>query len=337
MRIDGFLKCDQPSRGSTSVYNARTAAGVQWLLDHSGVINMTSAGQKLFLAVAALAAFTAASLMIAQDGGGTPKKDGKKKAATAGLAGKSPELPANLFVAASTVARTPLRHEWIDILSGKSRLHTWVEYPAGEAKAPVVILMHYDAGLDVSQRAVADQLALDGFIAVAPDLLSGRGASGGNFDAFRFPDEALRANLKIPTAIALRKYKAAYDYAAQMPRFSGKAAVLGCGLGGTLAWRFAAAEQGVSAAVVFYGLPPADDLLAKITAPVLGLYGGDDDPVDATIEPTAAAMKKLGKSYESHVYPGATHAFLTYQAEGLNGAATAEAWPAAIAFLREHT
>jgi len=298
---------------------------------------MTHSMQKLLLAAAALAAFAAASLLVAQDGGGAAKKDGKKKAATGGLAGKSPELPANLFVSASTVARTPMRHEWVDILSGKSKLHTWVEYPESEAKAPVVILMHYDAGLDISQRAVADQLALDGFIAVAPDLLSGRGPSGGNFDAFRFPDEALRANLKVPTAIALRDYKAAYDYALKMPRSSGKVAVLGCGLGGTLAWRFAAAEPGVSAAAVFYGLPPSDDLLAKINAPVLGLYGGDDDPVDATIEPTAAAMKKLGKSFESHVYPGATHAFLTYQAEGRNGAATAEAWPAAMAFLREHT
>jgi len=298
---------------------------------------MTTTVQKFLLAMAALAAFTTTSMMIAQDGGGAPKKNGKKKAATGGLAGKSPELPANLFVSASTVARTQMRHEWVDIPSGKAKVHAWVEYPAGDAKAPVVILMHYDAGLDLSQRAVADQLALDGFIAVAPDLLSGRGPNGGNFEAFRFPDEALRANLKIAPAAAMREYKAAYDYAMKMPRSAGKVAVLGCGLGGTLAWRFAALEPGVSAAVVFYGLPPSGDMLAKIKAPVLGLYGGDDDPVDATIEPAAAAMKKLSKSFESHVYPGATHAFLTYQAEGLNGAATAEAWPAAMEFLQEHT
>ena len=155
---------------------------------------MTNPLHKIILAAAAFAAFTATSLMVAQEGGGAAKKDGKKKAATGGLAGKSPELPANLFVSASTVARTQMRHEWIDVPSGKAKLHTWVEYPAGDAKAPIVILMHYDAGLDISQRAVADQLALDGFIAVAPDLLSGRGPNGGNFDAFRFPDEALRAN-----------------------------------------------------------------------------------------------------------------------------------------------
>ena len=292
--------------------------------------------RKILLAATLAVAFLAAHNSAAQETNAA-KKNGKKKAATMGLGGKSPELPANLFVAASTVAHSTLRHEWVDIPAGKTKLHTWIEYPKDEAKAPVVILMHYEAGLDILQRALADQLALDGFIAVAPDLLSGRGPKGGNFDAFAFPDEALRANLKIPPAEALRLYKAAYDYAAKLPRASGKIASLGCSLGGTLSFRFAAETPGLSAAVVFYGMPPADALLAKIKAPVLGLYGGDDDPVDATIEPTAAAMKKLGKSFESHVYPGATHAFLTYQAEGLNGAGTAEGWTTAIDFLKEHT
>jgi carboxymethylenebutenolidase len=297
---------------------------------------MTTSLKHSLLAAVALAAFASMSLMVAQEGGGA-KKGGKKGGGGGGLAGKAPDLPANLFVAASTVARTQMQHEWVDIPSGKSKLHTWVEYPAGDAKAPVVILMHYDAGLDLLQRAVADQLALEGFIAVAPDLLSGRGPRGGNFDSFKFPDEALRANLKVPTPIALRDYKAAYDYAMKMPRSSGKVAVLGEGLGGTLAWRFAAAEPGVSAVVEFYGLPPSDDLLAKLNAPVLGLYGGDDDRVDATIEPASAAMKKAGKSFESHVYPGATHAFMSYQVEGKNGAAVGQGWRSAIAFLKEHT
>ncbi len=297
-----------------------------------------------FLAAAALLAVGAflvthgVSIATAQEG---PEKDGGKKKGggrgTGGLGNKSPDLPANLFVSASTVARTTMRHEWVDILAGKTKLHTWIEYPSGDAKAPVVILMHYDAGLDISQRALADQLALDGFIAVAPDLLSGRGPKGGGFDAFAFPDEALRANMKLPRAEALRLYRAAYDYAMKLPRSSGKGASVGCSLGGTLSFRFATEMPSLSAAVVFYGMPPSEAMLAKINAPVLGLYGGDDDPVDSTVDSTAAKMKKLGKSFESHVYPGATHGFMTYQAEGLNGAATAEAWPVAIAFLRDHT
>src|SRR5438445_13340643 len=103
-------------------------------------------------------------------------------------------------------------------------MRTWIEYPAGEGKAPVVLLMHYDAGLDDLQRALADQLATDGFIAVAPDLLSGLGPKGGNYDSFPFSDDALRANAKISPAEALRRYKIAYDYAMKLPRASGKGA-----------------------------------------------------------------------------------------------------------------
>ena len=250
---------------------------------------------------------------------------------------KVPELPANLFASASTLARTTLKHEWVDIPMGRGKLHTWVEYPAGDAKAPVVLVMHYDAGLDDLQRALVDQLATDGFIAVAPDLLSGLGPSGGNYDAFNYPDQALRAVAKIDSAESMRRYKLAYDYAKNLPRSSGKLASLGCGLGGTDSFHFAAEVPSLSAAVVFYGLPPSEAAMAKIQAPVLGLYGADDPPVIATVEHTIDAMKRLKKLYQQQIYPGATHFFMSYAVEGRNGEAIAQAWPAAIAFLREHT
>jgi carboxymethylenebutenolidase len=252
-----------------------------------------------------------------------------------GLAGKNPALPANLFVSASTLAHTSLRHEWIDIPMGAGKLHTWIEYPAGEAPAPMVLLMHYDAGLDNLQRAIADQLATDGFIGVAPDLLSGLGPNGGNFDSFLYPDDALRAVGKMAPAEAMRRFKAAYAYGVKLARANGKGATLGCGVGGTHSFRFAAEVPGLSAAVVFYGMPPDPAAIAKVRAPVLGLYGEDDPPLIATIEPTAALMKRLGKSYQYHTYPGATHFFMSYQVEGRNGEAIAEAWPAAIAFLKQ--
>jgi carboxymethylenebutenolidase len=298
-----------------------------------------SVNRKLLLTPVLLAAVVAMACVgwaMAQEGGrGRGGRGGGR--GPGGLGDKAPDFPANLFVSASTVAHTSLRHEWVEIPAGKTKLHTWIEYPAGEAKAPVVIVMHYEAGLDVTQQALADQLALQGFIAVAPDLLSGRGPNGGNFEAFLFPDEALRATLRVPQSEALRLYKAAYEYAMKLPRGNGKIASLGGSIGGTLSFRFAAEVPSLSAAVVFYGLPPAEATLAKINAPVLALYGGDDERLVATIDPTAAAMKKLGKSFESHVYPGATHGFMTYQVEGLNREAITEAWPAAVAFLRDHT
>jgi carboxymethylenebutenolidase len=252
-----------------------------------------------------------------------------------GLSGKNPALPANLFTSASTVAHTSLRHEWVDIPMGTGKLHTWIEYPTGEAKAPLLLLMHYDAGLDDLQRAVADQLATDGFIAVAPDLLSGLGPKGGHYDSFPYPDEALRTLAGMKPAEARRRFKIAFEYGMKLPRANGKGASLGCGVGGTNSFRFAAEAPNLSAAVVFYGMPPDPADVAKVHAPVLGLYGGDDPAVVATIEPTTALMNKLGKSYQYHIYPGATHFFMSYQVEGRNGEAVAEAWPAAIAFLKQ--
>jgi carboxymethylenebutenolidase len=113
-------------------------------------------------------------------------------------------------------------------------------------------------------------------------------------------------------------------------------ASLGYSIGGTHSFRFAGEVPELNAAVVFYGLPPGETVMAKIKAPVLGLYAGDDGQATASVEATAAAMKRLGKIYESHVFPGATHFFAAYQAEGRNGAAIAEAWGQAVAFLTRH-
>src|SRR5262245_54465639 len=110
-----------------------------------------------------------------------------------GLANKVPELPAGAFTASSTVARTNLRHEWIDIPLGNIKLHTWIEYPKDIDKAPIVVVMQHAAGLDDWMRALADQLALQGFIAIAPDMLSGMGPNNGNFDSFGFPDDEIKA------------------------------------------------------------------------------------------------------------------------------------------------
>jgi carboxymethylenebutenolidase len=253
-----------------------------------------------------------------------------------GLATKNPELPAGAFTASSTVARTTLRHEWVDIPFAGQRLRTWIEYPNRSEPAPVVIVMSHEAGLDDWMRAVADQLATDGFIAVAPDILSGRGPNRGNFDSFRFAVDVIRANERLPQAEALRRYKAALDYARKLPRASAKSASLGVGMGGADSFRFAAEAPDLNAAVVFYGTAPDESVLAKVKTPVAGFYGEDDPRVLASVGTAEAAMKRLGKTYEVHVYPGATQAFMRSTVEGRNGEAIAGAWPAATYFLRRH-
>jgi carboxymethylenebutenolidase len=89
---------------------------------------------------------------------------------------------------------------------------------------------------------------------------------------------------------------------------------------------------------VYYGTSPADSLLARVKVPVLGLYGGDDARVDATVPPAEAAMRSLGKTFEPHTFAGAGHGFLRQQdgKEGANLAAARQAWPLTVAFFRTH-
>src|SRR5207237_8406091 len=132
------------------------------------------------------------------------------------------------------------RHEWVDVPLAGRVLHTWIEYPEGTGQAPLVLVMSHEAGLDDWMRAVADQLALQGFIAIAPDIVSGRGPGGGNFESFRFPAEVIRAIARLPQDDVLRRYKAALAYGLKLPRARAKSAVLGVGMGGADSFRFAA-------------------------------------------------------------------------------------------------
>ena len=168
-----------------------------------------------------------------------------------GLANKVPELPAGAFTASSTVARTNLRHEWVDIPFGRIKVHTWIEYPHNLNKAPIVVVMQHAAGLDDWMRALADQLALQGFIAIAPDILSGMGPNNGNFDSFRFPDDAIKAMSRVKSEEAVRRYKAGWDYGMRLPQASGKGAVLGVGIGieaGSPRWGGSASKGGTTTA-----------------------------------------------------------------------------------------
>jgi carboxymethylenebutenolidase len=250
--------------------------------------------------------------------------------------GKLPDLPAGTFSATSTLLHSTLRKEFVNLPAGDVTLHTWVEYPTGAEKAPLVIVMQHGPGMDDWQRALADQLALQGFIAVAADLYSGLGPNGGNWDSFEGIDAALRAAGKLMPEEAIRRYRAAYDYGIKLPRASGKVATVGFCAGGTYSFRFAGEVPEIDAAVVFYGTQPSAEIMSRVKAPVLGFYGEDDARVTSTVQSTASAMKQLGKSYEPHIYPHATHGFLEFQDLAGNPAATSDSWARTIAFLNQH-
>lgn len=246
---------------------------------------------------------------------------------------KRPDLPADFYTAKAALAHSKLRKEFVDIPVGEVKLHTWIEYPAVQGKVDTVIVMQHGAGMDDWVRAVADQLAQAGFLAVAPDVWSGTGPGGGGLDSFQFVDDAMKASARITPEETMRRFKAAREYALKLPQANGRTASLGFCAGGGNSFRFAGEVHELNGAVVFYGGPPDDAVMEKILSPVIDFYGENDVRVTAAVEPTAAKMRTMGKTYEPHIYPKTTHSFGLFQEVGGNPAAVKDAWPRAIAFL----
>jgi carboxymethylenebutenolidase len=257
----------------------------------------------------------------------------------------SPSTPQNraLPPGANTVAeelKTSPRHgEYVDVKvpGAPAPIKTWVVYPERKDKAGVVIVIHEIFGLSDWIRGVADQLAEDGFIAVAPDLLSGKGPNGGGTAEL---GEGAREAIRTLTPQEVESgLNAVREYAVKLPAANGKSATVGFCWGGSASFAYATRQPALNAAVVYYGGSPQDPAsYAAIKAPVLGLYGGNDARVNATIPTAEEQMKKVGVRYQPHTFEGAGHGFLRQQ-DGQNGAnlkATEQAWPLTIAFLRQH-
>jgi len=259
--------------------------------------------------------------------------------ALAAQAAPPPSLPASEETAKERLEHSPRHGEFVSVDTGGTPVRVWVVYPERKDKAPVIVVIHEIFGLTDWIRAVADQLAADGFIALAPDLLSGKGPNGGGTDAFPSRDDAVKAVSALPRDEVIARLNAVRKYGLSLPAATGKSATVGFCWGGSTSFAYAVAQPALDAAVVYYGTAPEDpEALAAIRAPVLGLYGGSDARVDATLDATEAAMKVKGKSYERHVFDGAGHGFLRAQSgqEGANQRATDQAWPLTLAFLRKN-
>src|SRR5262247_107707 len=210
------------------------------------------------------------------------------QAAAATSAPIDEKLPPGEENAKASLEKSPRHGEYVDIkLAGDQKpIRTWVVYPERKDKAPVVIVIHEIFGLADWIRGVADQLAADGFIAVAPDLISGRGPGGGGTESTTSRDEVVG----LIRGLKPEEVNAGLDviraWAAQFPASTGKTATIGFCWGGSRSFAYAVAQPGLNAAVVYYGSGPSElPALGSVKAPVLGLYGGDDARVNATIEP----------------------------------------------------
>jgi carboxymethylenebutenolidase len=248
-------------------------------------------------------------------------------------------LPPSEEKAKAALDASPRHGEYVDVNlpSGGTPIRTWIVYPERKDKAGVVLVVHEVYGLSDWIRAVADQLAKDGFIAVAPDLISGLGPNRGGTDSVPTRDDVVKLVRALTPAETNSRLNAVRGWAIGLPAANGKSATIGFCWGGARSFAYAAEQPALDAAVVYYGTSPETADLATIRAPVLGHYGGDDARVNATVPPAEAEMKRLSKPYESHVYEGAGHGFLRAQQEreGANLRATEQAWPRTIAFLQE--
>ena len=207
--------------------------------------------------------------------------------------------------------QSPRHQEWLAVKNGERTVQTFVVYPQSKEKATAVVLIHENRGLSDWVRGVADQLAEAGYIALAPDLLSGAAPQGGRTSDFPSQDAAREAIYKLTPDQVMADLDAVADHAAKLPASNGKVAVAGFCWGGGQSFRFAAHRKDLKAAFVFYGsFEHTKEDLARIVAPVYGFYGGADERIGATVPKTAALMKELGKTYEPVTYEGAGHGFM---------------------------
>jgi carboxymethylenebutenolidase len=246
-------------------------------------------------------------------------------------------FPPDAAGALARLSASPRHGEWVIIRTGDGdSLRAFVVYPERSTKAPVVVVVHEIFGLSSWVRGVADQLAADGFIGIAPDLLTMKNLPDG-------PDSVLAplAQAAIRTldpAWVQKQLDAVAKYGMSLPAAQQKYGIVGFCWGGGVSFAHAVHAPGLGASVVYYGVSPKTTDLPSVRAPVLGLYGGNDARVDATIPPADSALRALGRTYSYSIYPGAGHGFLRQQTgmDGANMLATRAAWPATISWFRKY-
>jgi carboxymethylenebutenolidase len=240
-----------------------------------------------------------------------------------------PQLESNQ-AAAQTVPESDarLKTEEVSYPGSKGPVRGYVARPGAGAKAPGVVVIHENRGLQPHLRDVARRAALGGYVALAPDLMSAIGGTPAS------EDEARTRFAQVEMPVALADALRSIEYLRSRPDAAGKIGVVGFCWGGGMVGRIAASGADVQAAVVFYGVAPPVEQVAAIKAPLLLHYAGADDRVNATVPAFEAALKAAGKPYTIHRYEGAQHAFHNDTAGARYDAAAARlAWSRTLEFF----
>jgi carboxymethylenebutenolidase len=223
---------------------------------------------------------------------------------------------------------------------GGRKVDAFVVFPEVKEKAMAVVVIHEIFGLTDWVRTVADELAANGYIAIAPDLLSGAGPEGGNTSSFKGGDGARQAIAKLAPDQITADLDASADYVAKLPACNGKVAVAGFCWGGGQAFRYATNNPKLVAAFPFYGSGPTVAAeLDRVACPVYGFYARNDARINTTVEQSEKLMQAAGKTFEPVYYDDAGHGFMRAgqapdASEG-NRAGRAEAWKRLLALLKK--
>jgi carboxymethylenebutenolidase len=247
-------------------------------------------------------------------------------------------LPASGAQADERLASSPRQAEWVTIGVGEDSVRAWVVYPEQRENAAVVVAVHDNRGMSNWIRAVADQLAADGFIAIAPDMLSTLPVPR-ETDGDSDPDSVRAMIGRVDQATRDRYIQSFGEWGTRVPGASDQYGIVGFCWGGSTVFAHAvAAPSTLGAVAVYYGGSPAPDRLSTVRAPIMGLYGEDDARVNATVPPAKAALDAAGRTFETHTFAGAGHGFTRSQEarDGANRAAIEQAWPLTVAWFRRH-
>jgi carboxymethylenebutenolidase len=221
--------------------------------------------------------------------------------------------------AKQSLAKSPRHQEWVKIKykpaggTAEREVSAFVVFPEVKSKASSVLVIHEIFGMSDWVQSLTDQLAEAGFVAIAPDLLSGMGPNGGGTSEIRATDSTAvgKAIRDLPPDQITADLNSVADYVSKLPAANGKLAVTGYCWGGSQSFRYATNNQKLKAAFVFYGsAPESKEELTRIKTRVYGFYAGNDARINATLPKTTEVMKELGKTYDPVTYEGAGHGFM---------------------------
>lgn len=274
----------------------------------------TGLGRHLVLILAVL--FSTVSCATAQHGNDTNHVDHSNSSAMPAEVSETQDW------AKQRLAKSPRHQEWVKVKNANREVNSFIVYPESKGNATAVIVIHEIFGMTDWVQSVADQLAEAGYIAIAPDLLSGMGPNNGGSSSFTDRNALGQAIRDLPPDQITADLNAVAGYVAKVTGANGKVVVSGFCWGGGQSFRYATNNPNIKAAFVFYGPTPMvtaegpdkgmvdKAALAKIKAPVYGFYAGNDARINAALPKTIEAMKELGKTFEPATYEGAGHGFM---------------------------